>query len=484
MSISSEASSSLKAEQPAPGLTTFKAREKRNQGKIWWFNGIFFISMHIFAFVGATYLSPATSLDWRTALLFFVSWQVANFGITVGYHRLWSHRAFTAAPPLRVVLAAMGSTGFQGSIKCPVHDPYAATNGLWWAHCGWIFRKPIYPRMKLIERADLEADPVVRFQHKHYIPIALFSGLVLPTLIASWGWGDAVGGFVWGGVMGRLVTWHCTFCINSLAHWTGLQPYTEEVTARGNLLLALLTSGEGNHNFHHAFPKDFRNGPHPADWDPSKWAIYLLHKYTSLVPSIARTPESAVLQAQARVHVAQADRLVASVSVDDMAKPVENLPVWSRAEARKRHGEWVVSKNGERRRRMLLVLEGCVVDVGGYFEDHPGGEQLLFANCVKPVPTLSALPPDSPDFSRGSSPPIDSGYSSGTPSDKAADPRPLIHRTLSLASSVSSSDDGSVREDAKELRDATKAFFGGMNNHSIAARERMRSLRVARLASE
>lgn len=53
----------------------------------------------------------------------------------------------------------------------------------------------------------LTLSAVVRFQHKHYIPIALFSGLVLPTLIASWGWGDAVGGFVWGGVMGRLVTW-------------------------------------------------------------------------------------------------------------------------------------------------------------------------------------------------------------------------------------------------------------------------------------
>jgi stearoyl-CoA desaturase (delta-9 desaturase) len=114
----------------------------------------------------------------------------------------------------------------------------------------------------------------------------------------------------------------------------------------------------------------------------------------------------------------------------------------------------------------------------------PGGEQLLLANCVKPLPTLSALPLHSSDFSRGSFPPIDSGYSSGTPSDKAADPRPLIHRTLSL-SSVSSSDDGSVREVAKvELREATKAFFGGMNNHSIAARERMRSLRVARLATE
>jgi stearoyl-CoA desaturase (delta-9 desaturase) len=115
----------------------------------------------------------------------------------------------------------------------------------------------------------------------------------------------------------------------------------------------------------------------------------------------------------------------------------------------------------------------------------PGGEQLLLANCVKPLPSLSALPPGSPDRSRGSSPLNDSGYSSGTPSDNAADPRPLIHRTSSLVSSVLSSDGGSVREDVKvEPRDATKAFFGGMNNHSIAARERMRSLRVARLAME
>jgi stearoyl-CoA desaturase (delta-9 desaturase) len=115
----------------------------------------------------------------------------------------------------------------------------------------------------------------------------------------------------------------------------------------------------------------------------------------------------------------------------------------------------------------------------------PGGEQVLLANCVKPLPTLSALPPDSPDLSRGSFPLIDSGYSSGTPSDKAADPRPLILRTLSLVNSVSSSDDGSVHEDVKVgPRDATKAFFGGMNNHSIAARERMRSLRVARLSME
>ncbi|OCF78798.1 hypothetical protein I204_00742 [Kwoniella mangroviensis CBS 8886] len=420
--------------------------------------------------IGAIYLSPLTAIDPRTAVLCFISWQLASFGITIGYHRLWSHRAFTATAPLRIALAWMGSMGFQGSIKWWVlrhrlhhrftdsnlHDPYSASKGLWFSHCGWIFRKPSYPRMKLIERGDLDADPVVRFQHKHYVPIALFSGLILPSLIAHWGWNDWLGGLVWGGAIARLLIWHTTFCINSLAHWTGLQPYTEEVTARGNYLLAVLTSGEGNHNFHHAFPKDFRNGPHPADWDPSKWFIWVLHKYTSLVPTIARTPESAVRKARARVFMAQADRLTEALPPHEMVRPKEYLPVWSRAEVRKRHGEYVKEEHGVRR-RVLVLLEGCVVDVGGYLEDHPGGNDLLLSHCVLPLPSESTDDLD-----------IDSGYAS---SELASPPLNKI--------SLSSPEIDEV--DQIVLKDATRAFFGGMNNHSGAAKEWMRCLRVARL---
>lgn len=66
---------------------------------------------------------------------------------------------------------------------------------------GWIFRKPQYPRMNLIDRKDLNIDPVVRFQHKYYIPLTLSLGFVLPTLIGAT-YGDALGGFIWGGVSG------------------------------------------------------------------------------------------------------------------------------------------------------------------------------------------------------------------------------------------------------------------------------------------
>ncbi|KAK4688754.1 stearoyl-CoA desaturase (Delta-9 desaturase), partial [Tremellales sp. Uapishka_1] len=439
--------------------------------------------MHIYAVAGVVYLSPISQLSWQTALLCFAE-RVAF----TGYHRLWSHRAFTATLPLRLALAWMGSMGFQGSIKWwvlrhrlhhrftddPEHDPYSSTRGLFYSHCGWIFRKPSYSRMRLIERGDLESDPVVRFQHKHYIPIALLSGLALPALVAYLGWGDGIGGLVWGGAVARLLIWHTTFCINSLAHWTGLQPYTEEVTARGNYLLALLTSGEGNHNFHHAFPKDFRNGPHPADWDPSKWAIHLLHLYTPFVPTMARTPESAVRKARAHVHMAHAGRLVSDLSQEEKVKPLEELPVWSRAEIRKRHGEWIKCGNGARRRRVLLIIEGCVVDAGGYLDDHPGGQHLLLSQSVYPLPsTLTFTAPTEDDLSEAYSSGVDSGYSSASspPSSRHAD---------SPGSSSDSSDDVPPALE-KELREASKSFFGGINNHSGAAKETMRCLRVARL---
>ncbi|KAG2350758.1 hypothetical protein BDR05DRAFT_972225 [Suillus weaverae] len=94
---------------------------------------------------------------------------------------------------------------------------------------GWIFFKPVYERVKLVDCEDLDRDPV---------PVALGSL-----------WRDPVGAFVYGGLVTKLAVWHCTFLVNSLAHWDGLQPYSAEDTSRGNLVLAILTGEEGNHNF-------------------------------------------------------------------------------------------------------------------------------------------------------------------------------------------------------------------------------------------
>ena len=146
--------------------------------------------------------------------------------------------------------------------------------------------------------------------------------------------------------------------------------------------------------------------------------------------------------------MAHADRLYASVPLSERVKPIEELPVWSRAEVLKRHGQIV-----DNRVRVLLLVEGCIVDIGGYLDEHPGGAHLLLSHAVGSLPsatTTAISAPSSPSSSTGLTSPSDSGYSSGG------------------------------KDDVK-LKDATRAFFGGMNNHSGAAKERMRCFRVARL---
>jgi stearoyl-CoA desaturase (Delta-9 desaturase) len=161
--------------------------------------------------------------------------------------------------------------------------------------------------------------------------------------------------------------------INSLAHYIGEQYYTTEVTARGNFLLALFTngiaiylskliSGEGNHNFHHSFPSDFRNGFRKTDWDPTKWIIFLIHKFTTQIPSVRRTPDSEVERARRRVLM---DR---SHSTRPQTMKTRDLPSIPARDVKERF-----------RGQPVIVLEGYVVDVGAFAREHPGGEGLLRA---------------------------------------------------------------------------------------------------------
>jgi stearoyl-CoA desaturase (delta-9 desaturase) len=128
-----------------------------------------------------------------------------------------------------------------------------------YAHMGWIFFKPRYERMALVDKEDLENDPVVAFQHKYYVPIAVLVGFILPPCLGYF-WGDGFGAFIWGGLVARVLStsisatsvdymwtsgfavWHCVFAVNSLAHWHGLQPFTDEDTSKGNLVGILIFS--------------------------------------------------------------------------------------------------------------------------------------------------------------------------------------------------------------------------------------------------
>jgi stearoyl-CoA desaturase (delta-9 desaturase) len=108
-------------------------------------------------------------------------------------------------------------------------------------------------------------------------------------LLIGWASGDILGVFLLAGILRLVVSHHLTFCINSLAHIVGIQPYTDENTARDNAVVALLTFGEGYHNFHHMFAHDYRNGVRWWQWDPSKWFIYTMH-WIGLTTDLKRVP--------------------------------------------------------------------------------------------------------------------------------------------------------------------------------------------------
>lgn len=90
-------------------------------------------------------------------------------------------------------------------------DPYSATKGLFFCHIGWILKKQRYPLLRVIDKGDLDRDAVVRIQHQYFISLAIFSGFLLPTLAGYLWLKDALKGFLWGGIIARILIWHSTF---------------------------------------------------------------------------------------------------------------------------------------------------------------------------------------------------------------------------------------------------------------------------------
>jgi len=229
-----------------------------------------------------------TAWAWASLVIFLFA---CGMSITAGYHRLWSHQTYQAHVAVRWVLAIFGAMALQNSILIwgSQHrrhhlyvddidkDPYSAKRGFWFSHMGWILRDYPSGHTTFTNAKDLQRDPIVMFQHRHYVPLVLLTNFGL-TLLTGWLCGDVWGVFLLGGVLRLVVSHHFTFFINSLAHIWGNQPYTDRNTARDNGLLAVLTFGEGYHNYHHTFPSDYRNGPLWYNFDPSKWLIYTLSK--------------------------------------------------------------------------------------------------------------------------------------------------------------------------------------------------------------
>jgi stearoyl-CoA desaturase (Delta-9 desaturase) len=242
-------------------------------------------------------------------VLFFCFFMAATgFSITGGYHRHFAHGAYECRRFVKAFYLLFGAAAFQHSVLnwASDHrrhhknideesDPYNIQKGFLWAHVGWLFFKNPNPE-DFSNVPDLVADPMVRLQHRYYVPLALTMGFGVPLAI-GFATGHPWGCLLWAGVFRTVVVHHSTFFVNSLAHTLGRRPYSLTVSARDSLVTALLTMGEGYHNFHHRFATDYRNGVLRHQWDPTKWLIRAMAAF-GWAWGLSRTPREKIVAAE------------------------------------------------------------------------------------------------------------------------------------------------------------------------------------------
>src|SRR6266480_1808679 len=279
--------------------------------RINWTNSAFLIGTFVLTLTALPLYLWYFGVDWFHFATFAVLSVATGFSITLGYHRLFSHLAFRARLPVKLFTLIFGAAAFENSVlmwasehrrhhKHVDHDddPYCISKGFFFAHIGWLLFK-LNTDQPYDNVADLQKDKLVRWQDRYVQWIAVLVSFGIPAILGFlWnGWQGALGAFLIAGVARIVVLQHCTFLINSACHTIGRQPYSTRCSARDSFLLALLTMGEGYHNYHHEFQHDYRNGVKAWQFDPTKWLIWTLSKLR-LVRNLRRVPSDKIESAQ------------------------------------------------------------------------------------------------------------------------------------------------------------------------------------------
>ncbi|UCH64487.1 MAG: fatty acid desaturase [Ignavibacterium sp.] len=251
-------------------------------------SGVFILVLHLVVIFCLPfyffYDPPGLMLIILTIILLFLS----EIGITAGYHRLYSHPTYRTVKVVEIALLWLATLTLQGSAlrwsyDHRLHhanvdqagDPYNIKRGFWFAHVLWLFMPPTQIQENIIP--DLIKNKLLVWQHNNYYLFAILTNVITFAFV-GWLTNQWLGAFILAVLVRLLFSYHFTWFINSLAHWWGEKSYSKELTARDNAILALLTVGEGYHNYHHTFPGDYRNGIRWYHFDLSKWLIYSLSK--------------------------------------------------------------------------------------------------------------------------------------------------------------------------------------------------------------
>jgi len=235
-------------------------------------------------------------VNWVDLTLFLTMYTVCAFGITLGFHRMLTHKAFQAHPWVKTFFLISGSMAMQGPALhwAATHtqhhansdeedDPHSPLKSLWHAHVGWILND-FKPDIQKYAGAMLK-DPIIVFVHNTFW-LWVFVGLAIPSLIGAGAaylmgqsaWFGALTGLIWGGFVRLFFNQHVTWAVNSICHTFGSRQFETTDESRNNFLFGILAMGEGWHNNHHAFPRSARHGMNWKQPDPSAWAIWLMEK--------------------------------------------------------------------------------------------------------------------------------------------------------------------------------------------------------------
>ncbi len=254
------------------------------------------------AFLAAIPLAWGWGLGWTDLALMVVFYYLSGLGVTVGYHRYFTHGSFKAKRPLRVGLAIAGSLAIEGPVirwvadhrrhhafsdrEGDPHSPWrfgesvpALLKGFWFAHLGWLFDVDHTNREKYTP--DLMKDRDIRLVDRLF-PLWFAASLLTPALLGgliTWSWMGAVSAFFWASLVRVFVLHHVTWSINSVCHIIGERPFNARDKSANFWPLAVLSFGESWHNMHHADPTAARHGVLRGQVDSSARVIWVFEKF-------------------------------------------------------------------------------------------------------------------------------------------------------------------------------------------------------------
>eukprot|EP01083_Nonionella_stella_P055288 145883_1 len=339
----------------------------------------------------AVYGIFTTEFHSMTVLFAVIYYFFTGMGVTAGYHRLWSHASYKASSALQILLMIASSGALQGSAKYWAYlhrahhrwtdtdrDPYNSMRGFWYAHFGWLLFR--CDRVYNICIKDLKSNRIIAWQHNHYVWFGPFMTLVFPALVTWYLWDDFRGGFYIAGALRCALLHQGTWCVNSLAHsdlFGGKQHFDDTITPHDSVITAILTFGEGYHNFHHEFPSDYRNGIRWYQYDPTKWFLRLC-RFIGAVYELNQFDANEIKRGMLDMRE---KNLVKEKESVNYGVDIGTLPVWTMDE--------YVQQRKANESKHYVIFNDIVHQIPiEFINKHPGGVDMIRTRIGKDITKL------------------------------------------------------------------------------------------------